>query len=80
MTATATATAAAARACPRWDCSAEPVAPQPDSGRAGRRVVAGTCSRWDCLPEPAAPATEFVATAPTRLALATAAPTLELVA
>ncbi|MFJ1796163.1 hypothetical protein [Kitasatospora griseola] len=75
------AAATVARACSRWDCSAEPVAvPQPDSGaaptpstesgRTRRQVVAGTCPRWDCLPEPTPPATEFVV----------AAPTLELVA
>ncbi|MFG2697782.1 hypothetical protein [Kitasatospora sp. NPDC048407] len=85
MTATATTThprpaepgeaeAVVARTCPRWDCSAEPVDPQPDSGpaptpadpgSARRQVVARTCAQWDCLPEPAegvvAPALELVA-------------------
>ncbi|KIQ63166.1 hypothetical protein TR51_30850 [Kitasatospora griseola] len=62
---------ASARACSRWDCSAEPVGPQVDSGaaptpsaepgRARRDVVANSCSRWDCLPDPAAPTLELVA-------------------
>ncbi|MFD7644018.1 hypothetical protein ACFV4P_25580 [Kitasatospora sp. NPDC059795] len=68
-----TATAAAARTCTRWDCSAEPVGPQADSGsapmppagpgRAQRQVVARTCARWDCLPAPAAPTEDSVAPA-----------------